>query len=171
MEKIASFLSNTILATFLLVLILIPVGIVGGIGGIGPKPQKGVALGARLDEQGGTLSEVREGEIKELSFTTFWGSQATYKNILSIKNRGGSEKEYQLEILEVSGTETEEQDVLVYFQENGMQKIKLEPGEEAWINLEVATPPSTGLPSTELGTGRAGSNRTQSSLILAIWEH
>lgn len=163
MNRIFTFLSNTILATFLIVLILVPVGIVGGIGGIGQKPPRGIALGAKLHEQGGTLSEVGRGEIKEISFTTFWGSRASYQNILSVKNEGGFEKEYRLEVLEVNGTDTEEQDILVYFQENGMPKIKLEPGEEAWINLDVTAPPSTGL--------RASSTRTQSSLTLAIWEH
>jgi len=163
MKKIADFLSNTILATFLIVLILVPVGIVGGISGIGSKPQKGTALGAKLNEQGGTLSEIRGGEIKELSFTTFWGSRAVYQNILSVKNEGASEKEYLLETLEVNGTDTEEQDILVYFQENGMPKIKLEPGKVAWINLNVTAPLSTGL--------RIDPNHTQSSLKLAIWEH
>ena len=158
MNRITSFLSNTILATFFITLILVPVGIVGGIGGVGSKPQRGAALGAKLNEQGGTLSEVRDGKIKEISFTTFWGSRAVYQNILNVKNEGASEKEYLLEILEVNGTDTEKQDILVYFRGNGMPKIKLEPGEVRWINLNVTAPENI-------------RPQTQSALILAIWEH
>ena len=158
MKKVIKLFSNAMLATILLALILAPVGIVARIGGTTPLPQGGVALGARVNSLGKSLSEMKKGEIKELSFTTFWGQSATYHRALKIKNARRTHTEYQLEILSISGDYPERQEVSVCFQKTGTAQTNLGPGEEAWVNLEVTAPKVPGL------------TKTQSSLKLAIWE-
>lgn len=159
MEKLGSFFSNTILTAFLLVLILGPVGIIGKISGTGPKIIRGVALGAKLNERGGTLSGLRAGEIKEISVTTFWGNQAQYKNALSLKNETEIARDYRIEILGVSGTAVEEQKIRLSFARNGQDTITLQPGETVGIDLDITAPEKDNL------------TRTQTTLKLAIWEN
>jgi len=161
MKRILSLFSNTVLATSLAALILIPVAFVGLLGGtIRPQQGTGATLGAQLNRASGRLSEKRSGEIKEISFTTFWGSEANYKNIMSVKNEGNTSKSYRLEILKVKGPGSEEQEVSAYFADTSVKTVVLAPGETAWVNLKVIASPSNDVQAA----------RTHSSILLAIWE-
>jgi len=157
-----STLSNLGLTTLLLALIFGPIGLVATMGGVSKPPtEKGTTLGAEFGSPKGTFSETRKGEVRELSFTTFWGQVATYKNILEIENESAENREYRLEILALYGSLPEEQEVEVSFTKNGSTEISLAPGEVAGVTLKVR--------------GERYANpkklRTQSSLKLAIWKN
>ncbi len=161
MKHKSNTLSNLGLTTLLLALIFTPIGLVAKMGGVSQPPtKKGTTLGAKFGSPEGTFSETREGEIREISFTTFWGQVATYRDILRIENEGAENREYRLEILALDGSLPEEQEVQVSFTKNGATGISLTPGEAAGVTLEVT------------GTHRTNPEklRTQSSLKLAIWE-
>ena len=160
MKSKSSTLSNLGITTLLLALIFSPIWLVARMGGMSkPTSKGGATLGAKFGSPEGAFSETRGGEVREVSFATFWGQVATYRDALRIENENTETKEYKLEILELRGSLPEEQEVVAVFTKNGSTGISLAPGEAAGITLEITGPHHTNLES-----------RTQSSLKLAIWE-
>lgn len=153
-------IKNFGLSAILLTLILGPVGLVAFAGGLREgAPEKGLALGARLNEFRGTLAETKQGEIREITFTTFWGQVATYQNIGSVTNEGPTARQYLVEVLNVQGG-SGSQLVTASFEPSSSPKITLLPGESAWIKIKVVAQPLSDENAPE---------RTPSKANLAIW--
>ena len=157
MNRVAKVITNTSLGALLLVLVVGPVGVVARIGGLKPKFNLGSFLGARVNSSGKTLSQVKGGEVKELTIKTFWGQEATYQRAIELTNKTTGTKTYKLEILDIKGNAPEQQDVTAYFQETKKQTVILEAGEKSWVNIKVSAPSSP------------ASTTSNTTLKIAIW--
>ncbi len=140
MKRLPNLLTNTALASILVVLVLGPVGIVGYLGGIDPQVDLGSFLGATVNSKGEVLQKEKEGTIKKIAVKTFWGQQATYRRAINLKNNTTSTQTYQLEILKVNGDFSEEQEILARFSPNQKDTVTLKPKESCWIDIVVTAP-------------------------------
>ncbi|MEA2020664.1 MAG: hypothetical protein U9M98_03035 [Patescibacteria group bacterium] len=157
MNRITKFLTNTALASMLVILILGPIGVVGYISGMDPTLEVGTFLGARINSKGEVLQKIKEGISKKIAVKTFWGQQATYKRAISLKNNTNASQTYQIEIMNIEGKRSEDQDIVAYFSPNQQPEITLDPKQSCWIDIIITAP---SLPNLE-------SSLTQ--ITLTIW--